>query len=561
MKNAPIWTCFVFCVVVACALHWPLPLGLTSHWTPTAYGATHAWTADHLLQSLISLENPHRVSDLGYPWIREARFIGWAPTIASWPLHPILGPAGAFQAVVFLSVGLSGALAARLIQKLTDCAPRSAAWGGILFALSPYQLSILQTGEAPKAQLWVIPLCLLAFNACLRGQKHATAAVALAALLTSFTSPYYGLALPLWAGLLALIALRTQRIREACAMLAATAAGLLPALFYFRDHPEGVVSFFRPALAPEDLSSQLPLPHPVASLSDLLLGNTNETSSLMATHHQSYLGIALLTGSALALWATRKSRAQGRAYGAALAGFGVLLAMGPTLALHNHSTGFPLPAFLLEKMHYPLEAGGMYYRMVPFAMLGFIILLVASLKTLPRATHWLGLLVVLQTADSIRSTGNWPLTVEPLPRHTALHSDTPPGDGAVLLVPIRSARNPELAQRAVLRQLLHGRPENPLPGDLTESEIHALQDALNAAMRSPDPSHALREMGYRFVLYAPALALEEHRLERDQLQRALGDPMVSHGRLIWDLGPAQPQARPLPERFLRKKPSPTRVRP
>jgi len=68
-------------------------------------------------------------------------------------------------------------------------------------------------------------------------------------------------------------------------------------------------------------------------------------------------------------------------------------------------------------------------------------------------------------------------------------------------------------------------------------------------------------MGYRFVLYAPALALEEHRLERDQLQQALGDPVVSKGRLIWDLGPAQPQAHPLPERFLRKKPSPTRVRP
>jgi len=53
---------------------------------------------------------------------------------------------------MLLSVGLSGVLAARLIQTLTRCTPQLAGLAGILFALSPYQLSILQTGEAPKAQ-------------------------------------------------------------------------------------------------------------------------------------------------------------------------------------------------------------------------------------------------------------------------------------------------------------------------------------------------------------------------------------------------------------------------
>jgi len=75
MKNAPYWSCFAVCVFVACGLHWPLPLGLSTHWSPTAYGATHMWSADHLLNSLLSLDDPHHISDLGYPWIREARFI------------------------------------------------------------------------------------------------------------------------------------------------------------------------------------------------------------------------------------------------------------------------------------------------------------------------------------------------------------------------------------------------------------------------------------------------------------------------------------------------------
>ena len=510
------------------------------------------WTADHLFNSLLSLDNPHRISELGYPWIREARFIGWAPSIASWPLNPILGPAGAFQAVVLLSVGLSGVLAARLIQTLTHCTSTRAALGGVLFALSPYQLSILQTGEAPKAQLWVIPLCLLAFHACMQRRKHGATAVAGAALVTSFTSPYYGLALPLWAGLLALVSIRTQRIREACSMLVATAIGLLPALIYFRDHPEGSGSFFRPALAPEDLSSQLPMPHPVASVSDLLLGNAHESGSQMATQHQSYLGLCLLFACLFALWSTRKTATPGRFYGAGLTAFGILLAMGPHLALHNHSTSIPLPASLLELIHYPLEAGGMYYRMVPFAMLGLTLLLVSSLST-PKATRLLGILVVLQTTDSIRSTGDWPLPVERLPHHEALLSEQKPVDGAVLLVPIRSARNPELAQRGVLRQLLHGRPETPLPGDLTEPELHTIQDHLNSALRSSNPRALLRAQGYRFVLYAPALALEEHRRERDRLRLSLGDPVLSNGRLIWDLGPTVLQPKEMPKSDLSLK--------
>lgn len=523
------------------ALYWPLPLGLSSHWSPSAYGATHAWSANHLLESLIAGQNPHSISDLGYPWIREARFIGWAPAIASWPLNPLLGPVGAFQLVVFLSVGLSSVLAARLIQSITQCAPTQAAMGGLLFALSPYQLSILQTGEAPKAQLWVIPLFLIAMKQCMESGKRGPMAVALAAFIASFTSPYYGLALPLLAGIIALTLLPSKQIRRGFTLVASTAIGLLPGWIYFRHHPEGIHSFFRPALAPEDLTGQLPIPHPVASVSDLLFGNATSIETTMATHHQSYLGIFLLLGCAVAAWITRNQRITGRKAGLGLFIFGALLAMGPWLALHNSSVGVPLPAALLEALNYPLEAGGMYYRMVPFAVLGLVVITIGCLEPQQHASKWLALLLVLQISDSIRSTGPWPLPVEALPDYSELQiEETEPG-GAVLLVPIRASRDPQTAQRAVLRQLLHRRPEVSLPGDLKEAELHDLQGALNRALQESDPSTALRVQGFRFVLYAPAVALAEHRIERDRLQRALGTPTRLQEGLLWDLGETSPQ--------------------
>lgn len=542
MNRHPYRLAFVLSLMMSCALVWPLPLGLGTHFTPSAYGATHAWTADHLLQSLLSGTDPHSLSTLGYPWIREAQFIGWAPILASWPLRLALGPLAAFQIILLLSLPFSAFVAGKFIQGLSKCAPAIAAPAGILFAFSPYALATLQTGEAPKLQLWLLPLFGLALFAAKKLRSRSTLALAGIACLTSFTSPYYGLAFPILAIFLALARLQQNRIEAAISSVVGCAIGLLPALFYYRNPARGSDSFYRPALAAPPMESTLPTPHPVASVQDLLWGMTDASPGLWDTAHECALGLTLLLATLWFFWRTHKEHRTGRSLGLALTLFGVLLAMGPTLVWANQYTAIPLPAALLEALHYPLQSGGMYYRMVPFASLGLALILAASLPKNKASILLIWGIVLLQCADGIRHTGPWPRPVHPLPSMHFFES-IQGDDGAVLSVPIVASRAPGSAQKALLRQLIHHRPETALPTDMHSTEIHALQALLTSALYSQDPSANLRKQGFRYVLYQPEQNSLEHRGERDLLIQSLGAPNRQSGFLIWDLGPTTLSAR------------------
>jgi hypothetical protein len=545
MTRRPFILAFVLSVILSCALVWPLPLGLGTHFTPSAYGATHAWTADHLLQSILHGTDPHSLSSLGYPWIREAQFIGWAPTVASWPLRLVLGPLAAFQLIVLLSLPFSALLAGKFIQRIGDCSPAIAAPAGILFAFSPYALATLQTGEAPKLQLWLLPLFGLALFAAKKLRWRSTLALAAVACLTSFTSPYYGLAFPLLAIFLALYRLRQKQIEAAISSVSGCAIGLLPALFYYRNPAQASDSFYRPALAAPPMEHTLPTPHPVASVQDLILGMTDNRTGGWDTAHECALGLTLILAAFWFFWRTRKVHRPGRSFGVALTLFGVILAMGPTLVWTNQHTAIPLPAALLEALHYPLQTGGMYYRMVPFASLGLALILAVSLGKNKRGLLLIWGIVGLQCADAIRHTGPWPRPVHPLPSMGFFNS-IQGEDGAVLAVPIVASRAPGSAQKALLRQLHHQRPETALPSDMHSTEIHALQALLTTALNSQDPSAALRKQGFRYVLYQPEQNNLDHRWERDQLIQSLGAPSKQSGFLIWDLGPTTLSPRRFP---------------
>jgi hypothetical protein len=522
--------------VLSCALFWPLPLGLGTHYTPSAYGASHAWTAEHLLQNLLSGTDPHSLSTLGYPWIREAQFIGWAPTFASWPLRLVLRPLAAFQVILILSLPFSGFVAGKFIQRRSGCLPGIAAPAGLLFAFSPYALATLQTGEAPKLQLWLLPLFGFTLFAIQKLRSTEMLALAAVACLTSFTSPYYGLSLPLLAGMLALFRLQQGRIESALGCLFGCAAGLLPAFFYYRNPATGGDSFYRPALAAPPLENTLPDPHPVASVKDFIFGMTDASTGPWDTVHECALGLFLLLAAGWFFWRTRQEKRTGRILGVTLFLFGIALAMGPTLVWAHQNTGFPLPAALLEAVNYPLKSGGMYYRMVPFASLGLALILATSIGPTRKGLTLMWLIVGLQSADALRHTGPWPRPTHPIPA-AQFFQDIRGQDGAVFGVPIVASRAPGSAQRAVMRQLLHGRPETALPTDLSNEEIHSLQALLNTALKSTDPSVALRKHGFRYVLYRPEKNNIEHRNERDLLNRKLGDPNKQPGFLIWDLGP------------------------
>jgi hypothetical protein len=543
MMKRPHLLAFLLGTLLVMGLCWPLPLGLGTHWTPSAYATTHAWAAGHLFDSLLAGSNPHEIYTLGYPWIREARFIGWAPAIASWPLRPLLGTLGAFQLITLLSLPFSAWIAGRLIQQSSGWSPWMAAPAGLIFGFCPYQLATLQTGEVPKLQLWVIPLFLLALLAVKGLKSKSTLLLAGSALIASFTSPYYGLALPLLAGGAALVYGRAKKFKQALAVLGGSALGMLPALFYYGSHPRGGASFYRPAMAPLSLDGLLPVPHPVASVRDLVLGVPAHSSSPWDAVHESYVGLVLLTACAVFFWRSRHTQRPGRSLGLGLAAFGVLLAMGPRLAFADHSTSIPLPASLLDLVNYPLGAGGMYYRMVPFAMLGLALTLAASLPQTRRGFGIMWLVVGLQFGDAVRSTGPWPLPVEAVPSSDFFRSIRGQ-DGAVLLVPIVTARSPGGAQKAVLRQIVHHRPEIPLPTDINSTELRQLQRLLERALQAPDPAEALRSEGFRYVLYRPEMATAAHHAERERLVQKLGPPQRHPRFLIWDLGATTLKPRP-----------------
>ena len=546
MKQRPFLAVFLVSILLACALFWPLPMHLHTHWTPSAFASGHIWVADHLFTSLIHLQDPHHISELGHPFVREARFIGWAPVVASWPLRPILGPIGAFQLIGFVSLGLSALLAAHLIHRVTACRRGIAAGAGLLYAFSPYCLAVLQTGESPKAQIWLLPFFLLALLTFEKSTKKAIGLVAAATLVTSFTSPYYGLALPLLACIFALQWLLKNRRKDAFLLLLTVALSLLPALFYYGGHPTGTEAFFRPAVAREVLVGELPRPHPVASLSDLFFGNPKDEWEPMMTVHQSGLGLFLIVATLLSLWKGASANASARRFGYTLLVFGVLLSMGPRFSLHNHASVIPLPAALLEFIGYPLKSGGMYYRMVPLATLGLLTLLCSSLPHTKKGFLLMMVLVPLQTIDALRLTGPWPMTTEETPHHPAFLNGSP-DDGAVFSLPLRRLRNPSENQRTMLRQIGHGRPETALSFPLPMQELKPLEIMLKKALSSPNPSVSLRSEGFRFLSYSPEPHPEAHPNEKAILTTYFGDPIQSGDLLIWDMGPARLQPRPPPQ--------------
>jgi len=543
MKQRPHLLAFLIGAALAFALCWPLPLGFGSHWNPSAYLASHAWVANHLFDSLSSGSNPHQVYELGYPWIREARFIGWVPAIASWPLRPLFGPLGAYQLICLLSFPFSAWMATRWIESQSKCSPWMAAPAGLIFAFCPYQLATLQTGEVPKLQIWVIPLFLLGLSAVKKLRSRSTAVLVGICIIGSFTSPYYGASFPLFAGLAALIYAKRKEMGRAMAVLIATAAGMLPALLYFGDHPEGGASLFRPAKATLSPDTLLPVPHPVASLRDLTLGMPSHSSSPWDTVHESSLGLVMILACAFFFWRSRAEKREGRLLGLGVGLIGLFLAMGPTLVLVDHKTPIPLPVSFLELANYPLKTGGMYYRMAPIALLGMALILATSLPQKRRGFALMWLIVGLQTAEAIRHTGPWPLQVEPVPSQGFFRSIAGE-DGAVFTVPVLTTRAPGGAQKTVLRGLIHGRPVTALPSDVNSTEMRQMQKLLDKSLKQPDPSKALRDEGFRYVIYHPEFNTLSHRAERDRLLRILGEPTRQPRFLLWDLGPTTLRPRP-----------------
>ncbi|MCB9746013.1 MAG: hypothetical protein H6740_25785 [Alphaproteobacteria bacterium] len=548
------WIAAALTLGVCMALQWPLPLELGRSTCPSAFGDSHAWILDQSLAMLLG-ERPRSPTFIGgYPYLREARYIGLGVLPVGWASSALAGPVVAGQLVVLLSLPATALGAWPLLRRWTEASPSAVAAACASFALCPFLLSTLAITEVPKLQAWTLPLALWAMDKAAAGERFGWALTLSLVALTGFTSPYYGLTLPLLAVGLAGLRAWQRRVEGPRGLLGpavatgCTALGLLP-VYAYHALPQGVTqtSLFRPAQAGQT-GAVLPLPHPVATPQDLLTGPTRVAELPTDAEHVAYLGLALLLGT-LALWGWRRARAEGTPpgwrLGVALLVAGVLLAMGPHLAWGERFTGLPLPGLALLKLGYPFAKGGMWFRNVVLASLGLSVML-AAVST-ASTTRWAWVLLALHVADGARASGEWPRLVQPIPGRLLLQemrTERWPVDGAVLHLPLQSEPGLAGPARVMRAALLHGRPTTGMPRDFVAVERLAVERLVKDALLSPDPAAALRAEGFRYVIWEPA-ADGSTAIRLELLARRLGEPKGSPLFAVWDLGPTSLKPRPL----------------
>jgi len=528
---------FVIPLLVVCALCWPMPLQPGSVWNPSLFGASHAWLGDHLWHAISGGEPLHQTLRAGYPWERSGHFIGWLPLLAMLPLQPLVGAIASFHIAELLALPLSSLAAWPLLRRWSKAGPWSVAAGCVAFALCPFALGTLSSGELPKLCTGLLPLFLYALDRALRDERGWAWAGAAAALatITGFTSPYFGLIIPLLTlGMVAADVWRRRRLLWPAVCGAAAAAGLAPVALYFRGLRQPMVaSLYMPAQT-GGRQPTLPIPHPAASLQDLLLGLPLDPATAWDMRHVAYLGSLLLVVLAILAW---RQRGEGRGRGAALTLLiaGALMSLGPWLYLDQELWEVPLPALILAKLRYPLATGGMYYRLAVMGSLGLALWLVVECARRPRLA-WL--LLSIQLGDSLRASGPWPLGAVPVPGARVL-AELQGDDGAILNLPFDDGLVP--SQQALLLAAIHGRPTTALPRILLPAEQAVLRPLWGQALSAEDAPAALRALGIRYVLCQNGdLTVEAN------VTRQLGEPTHHEGLLVvWDVGPTTLVRRPL----------------
>ena len=547
-------------LLLVVALTWPLALNLGDWHMVTAWGDSHVWILDWTFRHLARGEPGAVVAqtaEAGFPTPRDLRGLGGASLLIYAPLRLLLSPLAAGTLAHLLVFPLTGLVTYGALGRLTPADPWTRAAAATAYAVGPTVLSTLGMGEISNTQAWVLPafLWVAAQVAPLepeRAPRWALAPLAaLVGLLGGLSSPYYTLALPLLCLGWGLVSLKRRRVLAPLALGLCLGLGMVPvAAFYGGGAAGGTDSLVNPAprsLKGEPTGQPLPGPPPVATPDSLVWPQPPATLSPYESTHVSYLGLPLLLGAAF----LARRRSQGRGLGLALLVGGVILSLGPWLAIGGHylslaGRALPLPVLALEALHYPTRQGGLYFRYAVVAELGLVLLVAAGLAGRRHAPALAWALALLHAADSVRATmPRWPLRVEPVADLEILRAMAPPGsdgiapdvmaaDGAVLELPLQGPTDGLMGQASVLRALFHRRPTTGLLRDVQPHE-HTARALLDAARRDPRGlGPALSEAGFRYVLLPRELS-RFSRPDEKTLRRLLGEPWHDGELIVWKL--------------------------
>ena len=542
---------FLSLLTVVLALHWPLPLHLRSQHVLGAFHAGHVWCFDHIAR-MVTLQEPWALSTgrIGFPLQGDTRFIAWAPALLAVPLRPLLGPLGAYNAVLLLAPAFSGLAAWALFRRLARVESWVAAGAAAAFALCPYALGSLANGQVAKFNLWILPVYLLAFHAVTHHPRRLAAWLGLASatLIACFTSPSTALFIPLAAGLWSLgrvvgaAAGRVRALLLVMAILGVTAVSMLPSWAYYMGATVEAAAPFEPG--PNIEVGTLPVPSPMAQPDDTFLGSARREFNPELSNHVTFLTFPLLALAMVSLFVRFRGRAL--AWGAVL--LGVLVAHGPRLAMGDawvrvggHTLA--LPARLLDLAGYPLQDGGMYYRAIALASLGLAGLLAGLCGRIRRP--WGALLAWCigfgAVADGIRVTlPLWPRQTQEIPGREVL--DAMAADeslGAVLDLPLQTSNYGN--ETHLLAAVFHGRATTAIPTATAlgnTAHLALVRQQVEEAFREGDSALVRQRMftaGYRYAVWRPFI--DSHGQDFAWWARRFGFPRSRGPLRYWVFGP------------------------
>src|SRR5262245_6754854 len=137
----------ISCVFVATLLLF-FPPSLTSSTPVSAFGDSHVWGLDHIARMLGGQAPLAPATDrAGFPTLRQAAVLGWAPAVLALPLRPLLGPLGAAQLLFLASPALAAAVAYGWLRRATDATPWVCAGAAAAWALTAPALANLAAGN------------------------------------------------------------------------------------------------------------------------------------------------------------------------------------------------------------------------------------------------------------------------------------------------------------------------------------------------------------------------------------------------------------------------------
>jgi hypothetical protein len=510
--------------------------------------------------SLLRGQNPFSTAYLFYPLQIDLFFqtLSLPNAIMVAPVLLAVGPVAALNTVALLSFGLGGYFTYRIACTLVD--DRAAALlAGFVFAFAPYHIQRLWSGPMELIAVHWLPIyVLLLMRALARPSIPRLLAAALALLVTTLASQYYGLYAAVYTvghGLLAAAtAPRGARLRSlgaAAAVGTLWIAGLLPMIL--------AVGGVGDAVLEDWYVRQV---YHSAALVDLIMPNIQHPlwGAAAAAWQGSLHPFGLESGAGMGLAITvlclvavvRRPR---RAWPWATLALGtIMLAMGPQLRLTEADSPIPGPFLLLDLIG-PFRNSSrpsvfLALTMIPVAALvaeGF-----ASLRdpwgvapNLRFVDFWRrsrqkptnnrsiarAAIAALLVAELI--VAPWPITqIAASPAYRALNADPQPG--AVLALPPRNNDSVDL-----LNQICHGRPlvggylarlpDYPL--SRYPSALKGLWDAAPPAldMLDLDPAAELAAVGIRFVtldltqLPRAQAARIRKRLDAPGISRAYAD--------------------------------------